>query len=176
MTPENAFSRGGPKPEMFGPHGKDLPLLVGGRQKAGLYQLDPRGAVLGRLVELPTWLSNEAELLRGTNRTLLDALKSGDVCSPKTVIGESKGHILIDAAKYSSIGGPAVGVDLPILKPLLPQPPRQVRFFVYYIGYRRAEVWQVPWLDFMAKSEIVTADPPFMPQRMISVQHLVRFA
>lgn len=161
---------------MFGSHGQDLGLLVNGQLKRRLYQFDPRGVMLGRLVELPTWLSVEAEALRAANRTLLDALKGGAIRTPATEIGESKGHILINGEKYSSIRGPAVGVDVSIIQALGTAPLRQVRFFVYHVEYRLAEVWQIGWAEFLKKSERVTADPPFMPQHMISVQELVRIA
>lgn len=176
MNARPVFSRGGPKPMMFGPHGTDLGLMVDGRVKRGLYQLDPRRVMLGRLIELPTWLSVEADALRTANRTLLDALKGGAIRAPVTEIGESKGHILIRGETYSSIRGPAVGIDVSIIQALGTAPLRHVRFFVYHVEYRLAEVWQIGWADFLKRGECVPADPPFMPQHMISVQELIRIA
>ena len=151
---------------------RDLPLIVGGQIKGGLYQLSPNCRTLARLAELPTWLSNLADSCLTQRKTLLAELQNGNTHHPKGEISESRSHILIDADRYTSFNMPAVGVDLQIMERLLTQPPAQIMFFVYRTGYRLHERWGISWNTFLAKSEVVVGEAPFMPQRMVCVKDL----
>ena len=167
-------SRGGAKPSMLAVGSRDLPLDLAGQLKRGLYQLSPDGRTLARLVELPTWLSGFADGCLAQRKALLAELQGGTVEHPKEEIGESHGHVLIDASRYTTFDRPAVGVDTQILDRLASAPPTQIMFFVYRTGYRLHERWAIGWKAFFEKSQLVEADPPFMPQRMVCVKDLER--
>ena len=174
MNPDGQFARGGAKPSMLATGSRELTLNVGTGIKRGLYQLSPDGKTLARLVELPTWLSDVALKLRLARKHLLDELSAGSIRNPADEIGESRGHILINAAHYTNLTGSCVGMDVQILDKIQNTAPRQIMFFVFRIGYTLHERWKINWADFMSKSVLVEAEEPFMPQRMVSVRDLQR--
>jgi hypothetical protein len=171
---QESDSRGGAKPDMFR-GGSPLIITINNNPRKDWYELNRDKTLLARRVELPTWLSDTARTIksdRTSGKSLLSELCSNSIKNSAIGIGESKGHILIEALQYTKQNIPCVGLDIEIIDQIKSNLPETIHFYVYYAGYELCERWSISWKDFDEKAIEVEAKPPFMPQKMIPVTHL----
>ncbi len=166
-------SRGDAKPAMFG-NGKPITIQIKGHNRKDWYEISNDRKSLARRVELPTWLSEIARDFRFKGTTLLAELCANKISHPKTEIGESKGHILIEAQKYTKQSVPCVGVDTKVIDDLSAAHPEKIIFYVYFNQYTLGERWSVSWDDFIANRILVNPEKGFDPQYMIPTTYLNR--
>jgi hypothetical protein len=162
------------KPSMLHANGNPLKIRINGYDREDLYELSRDGKWLARRVELPHWLSDKTRELRNSRQYLLETLSVAPMEHPKEEQGESHGHILIEAHRYTNQILACVGVDTPIVEMLSKKPPERIQFFVYFTDYVPCERWSISWRDFLTHGIKVEAEPPFMPQIMIPVSKLIR--
>ena len=159
---------------MLGANGDPVKIVVNGFDREDLYEKKKNGKWLSRRVELPTWLSELASQWRQDRKYLLEQLQTKTVRHPEIEIGESHGHILIEAMALTGQDYPCVGVDIEVIDKIKARPPTHVMFHVYLVDYIPFERWAVKWEDFMKFGIQVTGKHGFSPQITIPVSHLIR--
>lgn len=119
-----------------------------------------------RRVELPHWLSSAVLRCVDPLKTVMEA------SYPEGEIHESRGHIFMRQPR-NLFDGPAVGLDMDVYDRLMDEPTiKEVKFYVYSIGYQLVAIWAVSAVDFIDKAKMVQTKPQFAPQMMVPLSAL----
>ena len=164
--PKNDTNLGGWKPVMLR-GGIDVLVNYKNARKFGYYESSSDRRTLARRIELPEWMNEKPFEL-----PMLPIIQAGQIHIPAEHSKERQGHIFWNPRQFG-FDRPAVGVDEEIFNDWVQASACEgIVFVVYRFGKTELERWRVSKKNFLSFGKRVQTSETFVPQQMISVQHL----